>query len=261
MESSRFTLSDLKAQASRLEEYLRAGGVQIKHTNALEAVARMHGAKDWQTLAATVGDAYSDQSAPAASYVVVTNYSDVTNTSVSMDRGIAIRDFLQTARMIIGVIGTDAQRVEVLGQDIDDGLPMLSLVIDDVVWCTLQQPSSPSTEKMSGNRPVPGNVARLTGIDAAAGYLEIAEAVTAAFNTVDLQTKRKTQERLSRSIVAHMLSMNYCEVARELAAETKKERNPVAIGTAPELLMAEIDSIRMMYGFVATVRAPGEAST
>lgn len=257
MASPSFSLSDLKSQAARLEEFLRVGGVAIKHTNALEAVARMHGAKDWQTLAASARGDAEGREAPTASFVVVSLYSNVSKTSVSADREIALRDFLQTARMIVGVFGEEARHVQVLGQDIDDGLPMLSLVIDDVVYCTLQQAISPSTEHMVGNRLVPGPVAQLTGIDSAEGFLEIADAVTAAFNSVDASTKRRTQESLSRSMAAYMLTMEFNEIAHVLADETRKERNPRPIATEPSVLMKEIAGIRMMYGFRATVRAQG----
>jgi len=41
-----------KNEAKRLREFLRADGVEIKHSHALEAVARMHGAKDFHSLSA-----------------------------------------------------------------------------------------------------------------------------------------------------------------------------------------------------------------
>ncbi len=258
MAHSPFSLSDFKSQALRLEEFLLAGGVQIKHTNALEAVARMHGAKDWQTLAAIASaNAAGLAGAPPASYVVVSLYSNVTKTSVSSDRAIAIRDFLQTARMIVGVFGEDAKQIEVLGQDLDDGLPKLSLIIDDVVYCTLQQPSSPSTERVVGKRLVPGAVPPLTGIDGAEGYFEIAEAVSAAFNSVSSAEKRDVQEQLRLSLAVRMFSMDFSEVARALADETKSERTPPSIQTDPKVLMKDIEAIKMMHGYVATVQPEG----
>lgn len=43
-------LAGYKDQATRLREYLSAGGVDLKHTNALEAVARMHGFSNYHLL-------------------------------------------------------------------------------------------------------------------------------------------------------------------------------------------------------------------
>ena len=41
-----------KVQATRLRAFLAENGVQLKHTHALEAVAQMHGAKNWHVLQA-----------------------------------------------------------------------------------------------------------------------------------------------------------------------------------------------------------------
>ena len=44
------SIDQYKKQAKVLREFLAAGGIEIKHTHALEAVARMHGTKDFHTL-------------------------------------------------------------------------------------------------------------------------------------------------------------------------------------------------------------------
>ncbi len=44
------SIEQYKKQAKVLREFLAAGGIEIKHTHALEAVARMHGAKDFHAL-------------------------------------------------------------------------------------------------------------------------------------------------------------------------------------------------------------------
>ncbi len=46
------TIKQYKEQARRLRMFLRAGGIEIKHTHALEAVAKMHGAKDYRSVIA-----------------------------------------------------------------------------------------------------------------------------------------------------------------------------------------------------------------
>jgi hypothetical protein len=51
------TLDSLKKQAGRLATYLGANHrVNLKHASALEAIAAVHGARNWQTLAAGTGD-------------------------------------------------------------------------------------------------------------------------------------------------------------------------------------------------------------
>lgn len=44
------TLTEAKAQAKALRAALEASGTAISHAQALELVARQHGAKDWNTL-------------------------------------------------------------------------------------------------------------------------------------------------------------------------------------------------------------------
>lgn len=43
-------LEGYKQQAERLREYLKSAGIELKHTNALEAVAKMHGHKNYHLL-------------------------------------------------------------------------------------------------------------------------------------------------------------------------------------------------------------------
>lgn len=52
MSATRPTRAELKQQATRLREALRAQGQSISHAKALEAVARQHGHRDWNTAAA-----------------------------------------------------------------------------------------------------------------------------------------------------------------------------------------------------------------
>ncbi len=45
--------ADYKTHAKRLREALAADGLNLSHSRALDIVARQHGARDWNTLAAT----------------------------------------------------------------------------------------------------------------------------------------------------------------------------------------------------------------
>ena len=44
------SLDTVKAQAKALRQALQAGGTVITHAQALELIARQHGARDWNTL-------------------------------------------------------------------------------------------------------------------------------------------------------------------------------------------------------------------
>ncbi|MGF0536672.1 glyoxalase superfamily protein [Agrobacterium sp. ES01] len=46
------TIDDLKAQAKRLRQAMSAAGTPVGHSRALELVAKSHGVRDWNTLAA-----------------------------------------------------------------------------------------------------------------------------------------------------------------------------------------------------------------
>lgn len=50
-----FTLDDAKTQAKALRSALAAQGNAINHAQALELVAQQHGARDWNTLHARLG--------------------------------------------------------------------------------------------------------------------------------------------------------------------------------------------------------------
>jgi hypothetical protein len=50
-----YSIDQYKKQAKVLREFLAVGGIEIKHTHALEAVARMHGAKDFHLLSHAAG--------------------------------------------------------------------------------------------------------------------------------------------------------------------------------------------------------------
>lgn len=49
------SLNTLKAQAKALRNALQADGTVVSHGQALELVARQHGARDWNTLHARLG--------------------------------------------------------------------------------------------------------------------------------------------------------------------------------------------------------------
>lgn len=49
-------IAELKAQAKRLRSRLQSSGTDISHSAALELIAHQNGARDWNTLRASVGN-------------------------------------------------------------------------------------------------------------------------------------------------------------------------------------------------------------
>lgn len=47
---TQLSLDTVKAQAKALRQALQAGGTVVSHAQALELIARQHGARDWNTL-------------------------------------------------------------------------------------------------------------------------------------------------------------------------------------------------------------------
>lgn len=52
MTMANISIDDLKAQAKRLRTTMAADGMTVSHSKALELVAKSHGARDWNTVAA-----------------------------------------------------------------------------------------------------------------------------------------------------------------------------------------------------------------
>ena len=56
MTPARPTLETVKAEARLLRAEMKAQGIDIGHGQALEEIARRHGARDWNALRAVLGD-------------------------------------------------------------------------------------------------------------------------------------------------------------------------------------------------------------
>lgn len=54
----------VKRQAKLLSDFLQQDGIPIKHSRALEAMARCHGFRDWRTAEASLPDTAGSASAP-----------------------------------------------------------------------------------------------------------------------------------------------------------------------------------------------------
>ncbi|MBP1850855.1 glyoxalase superfamily protein [Rhizobium halophytocola] len=72
MTLAHLSIDDLKAQARRLRDAMTAAGTPVSHGRALELVAKSHGARDWNTIAALGSRADNRPAAPTTVGAVVT---------------------------------------------------------------------------------------------------------------------------------------------------------------------------------------------
>lgn len=252
-----------KEQATRLRSFLADGGIEIKHTHALEAVARMHGAKDWHVLMAA-GEEAEPSAAPATEpqteqqYAVVTSYKGHASVALANGRALALRNFLQESRMLVDLLGSDSE-VLVIGQDIDSGLPQLALTLNGVAITTLLRPALVDDKAMVKDRKgawkeVPAQPIDLLGLDAAESFYAIGVALTNAFASRRKEEEKARQSAALNSMAARMLSFDFNEALPELAAESRLESNPPPIEADPRQLLLAIDKIRLMHRVMATIR-------
>jgi len=89
------TSSDYKTQARRLRTALADDGIAISHSKALELVARQHGVRDWNTLAAA-GDPVPEAAAqPAAPFAVGDRVAGTFNGKPAQGRVIGMAETIK----------------------------------------------------------------------------------------------------------------------------------------------------------------------
>lgn len=253
-----------KAQAERLREFLASAGVDLKHTTSLQAIACMHGAKDWRALLA--GDAVPEplrdhqpaQPSGAHQFAIVSQYPTVTTVALAPTRELALHAFLQEARMILDVYGP-ADSVRFVGQDMDPGLPSLVLMIDDMAWVTLQRPSivdglGVAKGKDGSHQLQQAKLPRLHGLEKAESFFSIAVAIGEAFATRKESDQQPRAMAASHSMAAHMMAIPFNEVVVSLAVETHESLGPPSVGADPAELLRAIDKIKLMHTSLAVLR-------
>lgn len=65
MTMAHLTIDDLKSQAKRLRTAMSAAGTPLTHSGALELVAKSHGVRDWNTMAALAARSDNQPELPA----------------------------------------------------------------------------------------------------------------------------------------------------------------------------------------------------
>ena len=128
--------NDYKAQARRLRTALADDGVAVSHSRSLELVARLHGARDWNTLAAApqpkaasapfaIGDRVTGtfNDSPAQGRVIglsETIKSDLWRVTVAFDPPVDVvtsKLFSSERRRIQMIIGADGRSRRLTGTE------------------------------------------------------------------------------------------------------------------------------------------------
>lgn len=123
-----------KEQARSLREFLQQGGVTLKHTHALEAIARIHGERNWHLLS-------SQAKRNRRPVWLISTYDEngVARSAVAEDILTAVSLFLHGVYVMCSQSLT--RSVEVLGRDEDGEDYGLYLFLGDRITVTLTKPA------------------------------------------------------------------------------------------------------------------------
>jgi len=251
-----------KRQAAALRDFLAAGGVDLKQVNALAAIAKVHGAPDWHTLV----NGHQPASAPAAEaapaarpesgeiYVVVSHFRGVSTASYAASRELALLDFIQAARMFADILGPD--ELFIVGQDMDAGLPCMSLFAGELVLLELIRPDVVRAETIVQDSDGSAHLERakavnLRGLHSLESFQQIALALNAAFS---VRTAEEAERRFKRSVhtqAARMLSFNGLQAMKDLSLGSSASSQPFQFDAAQ--LLRAIDRVKVMHSVKLTV--------
>jgi hypothetical protein len=269
VEKVRTREADFKEQAKRLRAYLAIGGYELKHRNAMEAVAQMHGAKDWHTLISegeTEATATTSHAGDAPKvdpcldlYGVQITLPSHSHTAISPSRELAVLGFIQSARTVVDLFGGDDHQVMVIGQDVDDGMPKLALAINGSVIVTLFCPSRLTNtvikKQPDGNyQSVPGKKVNLFGVDHNESSYAIAVALNDAFASRKKSEEKPRQQLAINSFIARYAVMDDFDVMSEQAVQTHQEESWKPMDVDPRELLLAIDKVSVSEIVRAVIR-------
>ena len=254
-----------KEQAERLRQFLAAAGVDLKHTTSLQAVARMHGAHDWRSLVAehrpttppaNKSEPATDLSKPTNQYAITTTYKGHSGVTIAPTLKLAIHTFAQEARAMIDLFPSEEQ-FRFVGQDIDMGLPVLSLMWRSTSLVALSHPMTVDgmrvVKRADGLKLAPAKLPNLYGADECDSFFAIAVAMGDAFSMRTVAESNKRQQQSADSWNSHLCTMDFENEIMDLAIRTQKNFAPPPLDCDPRELLHSIDKIKMSYNAVATI--------
>lgn len=236
-----------KRQAERLRAFLKQGGVEIKHTNALEAIAAVHGAKDFHTLQHQAKHAEQ----PGALFVV-NKYGtgSFVDSTVCRDFQVAIAAFAQAVRIYADLLPDERLIVAaVTGGARTEGLYCF---LGEWLMVSLLQASTAEVEK--NFRPLlPG----IEDFDDEA-VARFAYNVTAALANRKQGEWKERLNKVSNSAPAHALDSDPAEAIFRFASQAYGEAS--VDSDVAEATRKLIDSARVFQNMRVKVGTDGTIS-
>lgn len=183
-------------------------------------------------------------------YAIVSSYSGYPDVVLAKGIEVAVLSFLQTAFMTADLFPDED--ISFVGQDQDDGLPILAMMIDADVMVTLQRPFVSDGRTVVHRKLVSTAPTHLPGLDASMPPQDIAERVDLTYKSIAPDIKPLRQAGMMNSMAAHRLSHDFTTILLESAEESLRSRANNRIDTGS--LLKAIDSIRLTCTTTATVR-------
>ncbi len=235
-----------KRQAEILRLFLANAGVDLKHTHALEAVAQMNGAKNWNTLQA----AAHVQSEDALFLVSVLGIGLTTNYAVRGEAA-ARRMFCSVVFRVAALVD---EPLEFFGQDADGGLPYLVAQSGGVTYVTLDQARYVEEQTIVDGKIICSEPIDLGPITSSKSYRLVAAALQLAFQTETESSRIARQKDAQRGRISHHLSVDWDEALRDPQTMSKDDHHNLASDADLAAVFACFKEIRSMVTAIATVQ-------
>lgn len=234
--------SAYKEQASRLQTFLAKNGVELKHTHALEAVAQMHGAKNWHTLrnSAIQNDTASLQASP---WLICTyGQGHFPCATILTSLPIALNAFLKKAYIYASLLPNATLRV--IGEEVDAAFEGLFMFCDGILTVSMTRPAQEELQEGSSQYVFPEPEQ----------FSNIASLIEAAVHCRTRENLEELFERVRRSEQAYQITFNIDEAIRELPDEQPQHIKPADISPKDaEMLWRTMQQIRTWHQTEATL--------
>lgn len=188
--------------------------------------------------------------ADQTTYAITSSYTGYPDVSIAKGIGPALRTFLKTATMTADLFPED--KVSFIGQDIDDGMPILAMLLGDDVMVTLQRPAISDGLTVNNGQLVNLSNNTLPGIDSAMPPQDIAYRLTQVYNAMNRKEREQRVQRVIHSLAALRLSRDFGEVLIECGKDSECRVADKAFDT--HSLLTALDNIKLMYSTTATIR-------
>ncbi len=185
-------------------------------------------------------------------YAIVCHYRGYAEVILADGLQLALRGFLMNARIIADLFPKNM--IAFLGNDVDSGLPSLTMTVDGRTMMSLQQPGRIDGKNVVNGQLVDVELPKLPHLDNQNSFAAISAWLSWLYMERDPHEAVRRQKTALHTWPALHLSRDYIEILARLASESVKDsRTPAPSGDKDPLRKA-IDSIRLMVSAIATVR-------